>query len=115
MKFITAIVTTAILAFAIGLFTVLPWYSFVFTSLITALAIHQKPWKAFVTGFLGVCIVWAGYAALQDMANQHILATKVAGILPLGGSYVLLILVTGVVGGLLSGFAALAGSYLRKQ
>ena len=115
MKFVTAIITTAILAFAIGLFTVLPWYSFAFTSFITALAIHQKPWKAFVSGFIAVFLVWGIYAYVQDSANQHILSIKVANVLPLGGSYIALILITAFIGGLLSGLAALAGAYCRKS
>ena len=60
-------------------------------------------------------LLWAIMALLKDAANEHILATKVAGILPLGGSYLVLILVTGVVGGLVSGLAALTGSYVRHS
>jgi ABC-type Mn2+/Zn2+ transport system permease subunit len=71
--------------------------------------------KAFVAGFLGLFLLWAGMALLKDAANDHVLSTKVAGILPLGGSYLVLILVTGVVGGLVSGLAALTGSYLRRS
>jgi hypothetical protein len=115
MKIISAIVLTAFLAYVAGLYTnALPWWSFVFTSLIVALAVHQRAGRAFLSGFLGVFFLWAGMALLKDAANDHILATKVAQVLPLGGSYLVLILVTGVVGGLVSGAAAMAGSYLRK-
>jgi hypothetical protein len=48
------------------------------------------------------------------MANNHLLSTKVANILPLHGSYVLLILITGIVGFLLGGMSSLTASYLRK-
>jgi hypothetical protein len=51
----------------------------------------------------------------KDVANAHLLSSKVAQILPLGGSYVVLILVTALVGGLLGGFAALTGAYLRSN
>jgi hypothetical protein len=56
-----------------------------------------------------------GIALLKDAANEHVLSAKVARILPMGGSYLVLILVTGIVGGLTSGLAALSGSYLRKS
>jgi hypothetical protein len=59
-------------------------------------------------------LLWAGMALVKDAANEHILSAKVATILPLGGSYLVLILVTGIVGGLVSGLAALTGSYIRK-
>lgn len=114
MKQVVAIVLTAFLAFVAGIYSSLPWWSFAITSLIVSVSIHQKPWKAFLSGFLGLFLLWAGMAFLKDAANTHILATKVAQILPLGGSYIVLILLTGVIGGLVSGLAALSGSYLRK-
>ncbi|MES2330437.1 MAG: hypothetical protein V4539_12590 [Bacteroidota bacterium] len=114
MKLITAIVLTGFLAFVLGIYSTLPWWSFVFTSLIVAVAIHQRAAKAFLAGFLGLFLLWAGMALLKDAANDHVLSMKVANVLPLGGSYLVLILVTGIVGGLVSGLAALTGSYLRR-
>ncbi|MDB5211624.1 MAG: hypothetical protein JWQ30_2451 [Sediminibacterium sp.] len=114
MKLITAIVLTGFLAFVLGIYSTLPWWSFVFTSLIVAVAIHQRAGKAFLAGFLGLFLLWAGMALLKDAANDHVLSMKVANVLPLGGSYLVLILVTGVVGGLVSGLAAMTGSYLRR-
>lgn len=115
MKLITAIVLTGFLAFVLGIYSTLPWWSFVFTSLIVAVAIHQRAAKAFLAGFLGLFLLWAGMALLKDAANDHVLSMKVANVLPLGGSYLVLILVTGVVGGLVSGLAALTGSFLRRS
>ncbi|MEI6585910.1 MAG: hypothetical protein WCL56_07480 [Sediminibacterium sp.] len=114
MKITTAIFLTGFLAFAIGLFTILPWWSFVFTSFVVAVAIHQKPILAFLAGFIGVLILWVLIAVIKDTANEHILSTKVAHLLPLGGSYWLLIFITGLIGGLVSGLAATAGCNLRK-
>lgn len=114
MKLISSIVLTAFLAYVLGIYSTLPWWSFVISSFIVALAIHQKPGKAFLTGFLGLFLLWVVLAFMKDAANDHILSQKVAKILPLGGSYIVLILVTGIVGGLVSGLASLSGSYLRK-
>jgi len=50
----------------------------------------------------------------MDLANNHLLSTKVANILPLNGSYVLLIVITAFVGFLLGGMSSLTASYLRK-
>ncbi|MEI7627362.1 MAG: hypothetical protein WCJ80_03930 [Bacteroidota bacterium] len=115
MKFITAVFLTAFLAFSIGLFTSLPWWSFVITSFLVALGVHQKVGKAFLSGFAGLFLLWSILAIFKDMANDHILAIKVAKILPLGGSYWALILVTGLIGGLVSGLAAISGSTARKK
>lgn len=114
MKFLSAIILTALLAFATGLYGVIPWWSFAITSLIVAMAVHQKAGKAFLSGFVGLFLLWSVLAFLKDNANEHLLATKVAQILPLGGSYIVLILVTGIIGGLVSGLAALTGSYIRQ-
>ncbi|MBX2930378.1 MAG: hypothetical protein KF781_00365 [Chitinophagaceae bacterium] len=114
MKFFTAIILTALLTYAIGLFTNLPWYSFVFCALIIAIAVHQKPWKAFLSAFIAVFILWIVLAAIIDNANEHLLSKKVAEILPLNGNYTLLIIVTGFIGGLAAGMSALTGSFLRK-
>lgn len=113
MKFITASLLTAILCFVSGLF--LPWWGIAIVALGVAAIIHQKAWKAFLSGFLGVFLLWAGLAGWIDMQNNGVLAQKVASILPLGGSRLAIILVTGCIGGLIGGFAALTGSFLRSN
>ena len=115
MKFLTAIILTALLSYAIGLFTTLPWWSFAITSLVIAAAVHQKPWKAFLAAFLAQFVLWAILAFMIDNANQHLLSVKVANILPLHGSYISLILLTAFIGGLVAGLSALTGSFLRKR
>ncbi|MEN9686566.1 MAG: hypothetical protein RLZZ28_2352 [Bacteroidota bacterium] len=114
MKFIITLALTGFLAFVCGVYSSIPWWSFAITSLIVSMAIHQKPAKAFWSGFLGLFLLWTVLALLKDSANDHILSAKVATILPLGGSSVALVLVTGLLGGLVSGLASLTGSYLRK-
>ncbi len=113
MKFITAIILTALLAFISGLF--LPWWGIAITSLLVAVLVHQKAGKAFLSGMLGVFILWAGLAWWIDMKNNGVLSKKIATVLPLGGNSLLLILVTGLIGGLVAGFAAMSGSYLRAS
>jgi hypothetical protein len=54
MKFIVAIALTSLLTFAIGLFTFLPWFSFVFTALIVAVAVHQNRLKRLLQALLAL-------------------------------------------------------------
>jgi hypothetical protein len=112
MKFVVALILTALLAFAECLF--FPWWSIAIAAFIVAIFIHQKPLKAFLAGFLGLFILWAAQAAFIDVKNGSLLSRKIAALLPLGGSSILLILVTAFVGGLVAGFGALTGSYARK-
>ena len=113
MKFLTATILTALLAFVSGLF--LPWWGIAITSLLVALLVHQKAGKAFLAGMLGVFILWAGLAWWIDMKNNGVLSKKVAAVLPLGGNTILLIVLTGIIGGLVAGMAAISGSFLRAS
>lgn len=113
MKFLTSIILTALLAFVAGLY--LPWWSLAITSFLIALLIHQRSGLAFLSGFIGLFLLWGALAWWMDMENQGLLSAKIARIFPLGGSSVLLILITGFIGALVAGFAALSGSYLRSR
>src|SRR3954470_15302073 len=113
MRFILVLALTAFLGFLLPIF--LPWWSFAITSFLVAVFIHQKPGRAFLAGFIALLLLWGIYATIIDSANQHILSTKVAQILPFNGSYPALITATAIIGGLLSGMAALTGSYLYQE
>jgi hypothetical protein len=115
MKLITAIILTALTGFIAGVLSFSPWWGFAITTLLVAVLVHQKAGKAFLAGFLGIFLLWAGLAWWMDMKNNGILSHKIAQILPLSGNSLLLILVTGIIGGLVAGFAAMSGSYLRAS
>jgi hypothetical protein len=111
MKFIVSILLIALLSFAFGLY--MPWWSLALAAFVVAALIHQRSGRAFLSGFLGLFLLWGIMAFIIDQQNQHLLSVKVAQLLPLGGSSMLLILVTALIGGLVAGLAAMAGSYLR--
>jgi len=115
MKFITAIILTALTGFIAGILSFSPWWGFAITTFLVAVLVHQKAGKAFLSGFLGIFLLWAGLAWWMDMKNNGILSHKIAQILPLNGNTLLLILITGLVGGLVAGFAAMSGSFLRAS
>ena len=115
MKYIVSIFLSGLLTYAVGIYGNLPWWSFIITNLLIAVAIPQKPLLAFASGAIGVGMLWAGLAFGIDLANNHILATKVAKILPMGGSYIVLIFATASVGALLGGLASLTGSFVRAR
>lgn len=111
MKFLVATILTALLAFISGIY--LPWWGFAISTLLVAVLVHQQAGKAFLAGLLGVFLLWAGLAWWIDMKNNSVLSSKIASVLPLGGNAILLVLVTGLLGGLVGGFAAMTGHYLR--
>ncbi len=108
-KFIIAILLTALLGFAFPLY--FWWWSFAITSFLVAFILRQSPGKSFLAGFTAIALLWLLQALLLDAANEHLLSGKVALLLPFGGSGFALLITTAVIGGLVSGMAALTGSY----
>lgn len=112
MKLLTKIFLIAALAFVLEQF--LPWWSIAIAAFVVEVALGAPKGKAFVSGFVGIFLLWSIVAFLIDSANEHILSTKMAAVLPLGGSAIAIILVTAIVGGLLGGLAAASGVELKK-
>ncbi len=112
LKYVLSIVVTALMAFVSGLY--LPWWGIAIAAFLVSAAIPQKPTFSFLSGFLGVFLLWEVLAWWIDNKNNGILSQKVAALLGLGNSSVLLIVITSIVGALVAGFAALAGTYLRR-
>jgi hypothetical protein len=112
LKYILSIVVTGLVAFVIGLY--LPWWGIAIAAFLVSAAVPQKPAFSFLSGFLGIFLLWEVLAWWIDNKNNGILSQKIASVLPLGGSSVLLIVITSIIGGLVAGFAALAGTYMRR-
>jgi len=102
---------TFLLASAVQLF--LPWWSVAVVCYVVGFVGARFGGPAFRVGFGGAALSWLLPAAWLNMRNDGLLAHRVAQLLPLGGSAVALVLVTAVVAGLVGGWAALAGAYLR--
>lgn len=113
MKFFTAIILTALISFIGGLY--FPWWSLALVAFAVAALVHQKPGKAFLSGFLGLFLLWGGLAFWIDIKNDHILSRRVAELMNLGQSSVAMLIVTALVGATVAGLAALSGSYLRSS
>lgn len=112
MKFFISLILTILLSFAACLF--LPWWSIAIAAFMVAALIPQKPLKAFLTGFLALFLLWGALSFWMSNNNDHILAHKVSQLILKMDNPYLLILATALIGALVAGFAALAGSYLRK-
>ena len=113
MKFFISLILTALLAFAFCLF--LPWWSIAIAAFIVAALIPQKPGKAFYTAFIALLLLWGGLSFWMSNNNHHVLAHKISQLILKLDNPMLLILITALIGALVAGFAALAGSYLRKS
>lgn len=112
MKFLISFILTILLSFAACLF--LPWWSIAIAAFLVAALIPQKPFKAFLTGFIALFLLWGGLSFWLSNNNDHILAHKVSQLILKMDNPYLLMIATALIGALVAGFAALAGSYLRK-
>ena len=80
----------------------------------SAYFIGKKPGRAFLAGLTGVFLAWIILALLKSVPNDNILANRVSHLFQLP-NWILLLLVTGLIGGLVGGMAALSGALARKS
>ena len=113
MKFILTIILIAVLSYAANIF--LPWWSIAIVAFLVSVLIPLKPGKAFLSGFLSVFFLWGGSSYFISSNNANILAQKISQLMIFMNSPLLLIILTGLTGGLVAGFAALSGSFLRYK
>jgi len=111
MRFILTILIISITSFVAGLY--FPWWVIAIVAFVVLLLLPQKPATAFIAGFIGVFLLWVILAASINSSNAGILAGRIGPLLKIGNSPSILIFVTGFVGGLVSGLAALSASYLN--
>ncbi len=112
MKFLTSIILIAFLSVAACLY--LPWWSIAVVAFIVAALIPQQPGKSFLSGFVALFLTWGLLAFYLSSNNAHLLAHKVSMLILKMDSPAVLIFATALIGALVAGFGALAGSYLRR-
>ena len=105
-----------IICFLLQLF--LPWW------IIAPLAFGAAFWKAnsgghgFKSGFLAIFSLWITTGLFYSLPNGNILANRVGAMLSLpetSFNWIIVLLITGITGGLAAGFCALAGYYFRQS
>ncbi len=108
MKFIVHLIATLIICFTLQSF--LPWWTMAVGSFAVAYVAGNKGFPSFAAGFLGVGLLWLGFAFYMDVLTHSILTEKINRLLPIN-SFILTLL----IGGLVGGFASLTGSLIRSK
>lgn len=111
MRFIVTVVLVIALCFLGGLY--LPWWTVAIIAFLVSLLTGLRTLWAFVAGFLGVFLLWGLLAFWIDQNNNGVLSSRIATLLPLGGSGLALIIVTAFVGGIVGGLASMTASFMR--
>ena len=92
----------------------LPWRIIALIAFLAALFIGKTSGQSFWSGFGGVFIVWVILALLKSIPNDNMLASRVIQLFPLPHSWILLLFITALIGGLVGGMSALSGILVKK-
>ncbi|PWL27224.1 hypothetical protein [uncultured Roseivirga sp.] len=111
MKKLSNFILTIILGIILSLF--LPWWAVMLAAFLSGAIVRLRNVAAFFVPFGAIALLWIVNAWMLSSANDYTLASKIAVLLPLEGNVVLLILVTGIIGGLAAGIAGLFGNQCR--
>ena len=87
----------------------LPWWVAALIAFLAALFVGKTSGKAFVSGFGAIFVLWVILALMKSIPNDNILASRVIQLFPLPHQWILLLLITALIGGLVGGLAALSG------
>jgi hypothetical protein len=112
MKFITAFLLIILLSFVSCLY--FPWWTIAFIAFVVLAFIPLKPVYAFLCGFASIFLFWTLLSFYISSNNEHVLAHKVSLLVLKTDSPFMLIFATGLIGGLVAGFAALTASFIRR-
>jgi len=113
MKFISSFILMAALSFAACLY--LPWWSIAIVCFLVSLVLPQRAGIAFLCGFLALFLLWAGLSYWISSNNEHVLAHKISMVIIKKDNPEMLILITGLIGAVIGGFASLTGSLARNN
>ena len=88
------------------------WWTNMCAAFVICFLLPSSMLNAFIAGFLGAGLVWLGQAWVLDVANQSNFTNIILQLFPIDDP-ILLILVTGLLGGISGGLAGLSGASLR--
>jgi hypothetical protein len=109
MRLTFQIVFIVALAFMLELF--LPWWSIAIAACAGGLLLKSK--QNFLAGFIAIALLWFIKAFIVDLVAATALTEKVAQIFKLPNKATLYLIMV-VIGGLVGGFASMAGSAIKK-
>lgn len=111
MKILLHVILIALATYFAEMF--FPWWIAAVCAFIVLALLPTSSTRAFLAGFLGVGLLWFAGALLYSIQTDFILTAKVASLLQVSNSVVLIVL-TAVLGGIVGGMGALSGNHLNK-
>ncbi|MEO8820488.1 MAG: hypothetical protein ABI267_04550 [Ginsengibacter sp.] len=113
MKFIVSGILIILFSFLACLY--FPWWSVAVVAFLVSIIIQQRHLSSFICGFISLFLLWGFLSFWISTENGNILAHRVSLLIFKTDSPFLLIFVTALIGAMVAGFAALTGSYFRRE
>lgn len=90
-----------------------PWWSVAVVAFLVGCFVHVSASSSMAYGTAAVTLLWCTYAGFQSSANSGIMSGVISDMFGGKVSGTQFIFVTGLIGGLVGGFAAMTGTMLR--
>jgi hypothetical protein len=113
MKFIISAILIVFFSFLGCLY--FPWWIVAIVAFLVSIIIQQGHFVSFICGFISLFLLWGFLSFWISVQNDNILAHRVSLLIFKTDSPFLLIFATALIAAMVSGFAALTGSYIRKE
>ncbi len=94
----------------------LPWWIVAIVAFVAAFLKARAGSNAFWSGFFAIGTLWTIVGLFKTLSNKNILANKVGQMLMLpetGFNWLLVLIISALIGALAAGFSALAGYYFQ--
>ncbi|WP_080238082.1 M48 family metalloprotease [Spirosoma rigui] len=93
---------------------VLPWWSLAIVAFSVCFWRSRSSGLAFLYGFLGVAVVWLGYALIIQLQTDGVFVGRMSELLFKSNTSVLPVSATTLLGGIVGGVAGMAGYFVRQ-
>lgn len=93
---------------------VLPWWSLAIVAFLVCYWRGSSSGRAFLYGFIGIALLWLGYALFLHWHTNGIFTGRMSELLFKTQNAVVPLLVTAILGGLTGGLAGLSGFFVSQ-
>tara|TARA_R110000868_G_scaffold148199_1_gene369926 strand:- start:158 stop:520 length:363 start_codon:yes stop_codon:yes gene_type:complete len=93
--------------------TFFPWWSAVVVALLVEAILGKGDNTSFFSGFYGIAIPWIIISAYIDIKSESILTVRILELFKLPQFSSVLIVLTGLIGGLVGGVSSMVGGWIK--
>ncbi|WP_422358663.1 hypothetical protein [Reichenbachiella sp.] len=111
MIFIFRLILISTLTYLLGL--IAPWWSAIIGAAIVAFLMPGNNFNAFLSGFMGVGLIWMVLAWKVNVETNSIMSQKIVQLFPVDDINMLIIL-TAIIGGTAGALGAFTGNSFRQ-